>query len=171
LSGGLPGTVIERRQFQSNEEAHDWLQFIVLDLAYQLPFAMRTTLLLSIEESFYKACERFNVHNFEETKPELSERHQKILRQKKSIRLQTKKGPKTGSQWSRVDRKQIERLPKVVRQLHENGEPTTRGAVAQLLKIRGNARTRAKSLDRALKRYRPGESWPEIVEAAIKMGR
>jgi hypothetical protein len=171
LSGGLPVNATERHRFESNEQAHDWLQFILLDLAYQLPFALRPTIHQTIEESIYKANERFNVHNFDETKPELSERHQKILRKKKSRRLQTRKGPKTGSKWSRVDWKQIERLPEVVRQLHKSGEPTTRAAVAQVLKIRGNTRTRAKSLDRALERYRPGESWPEIVEAAIKMGR
>jgi len=170
LAGGLPGTVTEHRQFQSDDEARDWLQFILLDLAYQLPFALRTTLLNSIEESIYKASGRFNLHNFEETKRELSERHQKIMRQKKSRRLQTKKGPTTGSKWSRVDRKQIERLAKVVRQLHESEERITRAAVAQRLNIRGNARTRAKSLDRALDRWRPGESWSEIVKDVIKMG-
>lgn len=102
LAGGLPGNGIERRQFQSDEQAHDWLQFILSDLAYQLPFALRTTILNSIEESIYKACERFKLHNFEETKPELSKRHQKLLSQRKSKRLQTKKGPTTGSKWSKV---------------------------------------------------------------------
>lgn len=171
LAGGLPGNGTERRHFESDEQAHDWLQFILLDLAYQLPFALRTTILNSIEESIYKACERFNLHNFEETKRELLERHQKILGQRKSKRLQTKKGPKKGSKWSRVDRGQIERLPEIVRQLHEKEERITRAAVGQLLRIRGNARTRAKSLDRALDRWRPGESWSQIVEDAIKMGR
>jgi hypothetical protein len=167
----LPGNGTERRQFQSDEQAQDWLQFILLDLAYQLPFALRTTILNSIEESIYNACERFNLHNFDETKRELSERHQKILRERKRKRLPPKKGPTKGSKWSRVTREQIERVPEIIRQLHDNGERITRAAVAQLLKIRANAQTRAKSLDRALMRDRPGESWSEIVEDAIKMGR
>ena len=171
LAGGLPGNGTERRQFQSDEQAHDWLQFILLDLAYQLPFALRTTILNSIEESIYKACDRFELHNFGETKRELSERHQTLLRQRRRKRLQTKTGPKTGSKWSKVTREQIERLPQVIQQLHETSERITRPAVAQLLNIRGNDSTRAKSLDRALKRYRPGESWQQIVEDAIKMGR
>jgi hypothetical protein len=170
LAGGLPGNGTERRQFQSDEQAHDWLQFVLLDLAYQLPFELRTTILNSIEESIYKACERFNLHNFDETKRELSERHQKIVRDRKRTRLQTKKGPTKGRKWSRVTREQIARVPELIRQLHKNGERATRPAVAQLLKLRGNARTRAKSLDRALDRWRPGESWSEIVEDAIKMG-
>lgn len=62
LTGGLPGDGTERRQFESDEQAHDWFQFILLDLAYQLPFALRTTILHSIEETLYKACERFNLH-------------------------------------------------------------------------------------------------------------
>lgn len=171
LAGGLPGNGTERRQFQSDEQAHEWLQFILLDFAYQLPFALRTTILNSFEESIYKACERFKLHNFDETKRELSERHQTLLRQRRWKRLQTKSGPKTGSKWSKVTREQIERLPQVVQQLHETSERITRPAVAQLLNIRGNASTRAKSLSRALQRYRPGESWSDIVEAEIKMGR
>lgn len=171
LAGGLLGNAIERRQFQSDEQAHDWLQFILSDLALQLPFALRITILNILEESIYKACERFKLHNFEETKRELSERHEKILRKKKRQRLRPKKGPKTGSKWARVDRGMIERLPEVVRQLHGKGERITRAAVAQLLKMRGNAITRAKALDRALDRWRPGESWSEIVDDAIKMGR
>jgi hypothetical protein len=170
LAGGLPGNGIERRQFQSDEQAHDWLQFVLSDLAYQLPFELRTTILNSIEASLYKACERFKVHNFDETKRELSERHQKIFRHRKSKRLQTKKGPERGSTWSRITREQIDRAPQVIRQLHENGDRITRAAVAQLLNIRGNASTRAKALDRAFTRYRSGEDWPDIVEAAIKMG-
>ena len=170
LAAGLPGKGSERRQFQSDEQAQDWLQFVLLDLAYQLPFALRTAILHCIEETLYKACERFNFHNFEETQREVSERHLKTLRQKKSKRLQTRKGPKTGSKWSKVSREQIERVPEIIRQLHEKGERATRPAVAQLLKIRGNALTRAKSLTRVLDRWRPGERWSEIVEDAIKMG-
>lgn len=170
LAGGLPGNGRERRQFQSEEQAHDWLQFILLDLAHHLPYALRTTILNSIEESLYKGCERFKLHNFEETKRELSERHQKILRERRRKRLPPRKGPKTGSKWSKVSREQIERVPEIIRQLNEKGERATRPAVAQLLKIRGNALTRAKSLDRALDRWRPGESWSQIVEEAIKVG-
>jgi hypothetical protein len=171
LAGGLPGNGTERRQFQSDEQAHDWLQFILLDLAYQLPFALRTTILNSIEESIYKAYERFNLHNFEETKRELSERHQKILRDKRRKRLPPKKGPTKGSKWSKVTRSQIEKVPDVIRQLDAEGEQVIRATVAQRIRIKGDASARAKSLDRALKRYRPDETWRQIVREARKKGR
>jgi len=171
LAGGLPGTATERRQFQSDEQVHDWLRFVLSDLSYQLPFALRTSILHSIEESIYKGCEHFKLHNFNERKAELSERHLKIIRQRKTKALRTKKGPDKGSKWSKVTKQQIEKLPQVIRELHEQGEKTSRANAAKRVGIRGNALARAKSLDRALKRWRPGESWSEIVEAAIKKGR
>jgi hypothetical protein len=170
LAGGLPGTAVEGQLFESDDHAARWLQYILSDLAYQLPYALRTTILLSIEKSMYKARERFKLYNFDETERELSEQHLKILRKKASKTLQIRKGPRKGRKWSRVTRQQIDKLPEAIRQLDSEGEAASRPNVAKRIGIPGSSVARAKSLDRTLERYRPGETWPQIVERARKKG-
>lgn len=170
LAGGLPGTVIEGQRFESDDHAARWLQFILADLAYQLPRALRTTILLSIEKSMYRARKRFNLYNFDETERELSEQHLKILRKKAGETLQIRKGPGRGRKWSKVTRQQIEKLPEAIRQLDGEGEAASRSNAAKRIGIPGSSVARAKSLDRALERYRPGETWLQIVEGARKKG-
>jgi hypothetical protein len=171
LAGGLPGNVTERNHFTSEEAAAHWLQLILLDVSYQLPIALRTAVLLSIEESIHKASERFKVNNFDETKTDLSNRHLKKLRQTKSKALKIRKGPQEGRKWSRVTKAQLERLSDAIRQLDNEGEPASRANTAHRIGIRGSSVASAKSLDRALKRDRPNTSWRQIVEEARKKGR